>query len=110
VRDPRAPTAVEMATRWRLGHGSRSLLEHLYPKADSPVIQLGIDETLAAGEHFELARRLGPLRDDDVLFLGSGDVVHNLHAYAWGQHPQDPYDWAVQFETRIRGFIEARDF
>ena len=42
--------------------------------------------------------------------LGSGDVVHNLHAYAWGQHPQDPYDWAVEFEDRIRALIEAREY
>jgi 4,5-DOPA dioxygenase extradiol len=110
VRDLLGPTPVEMDTRWGLDHGSWSLLVHLYPKADIPVVQLGLDETLAAEEHFELARRLAPLRDEEVLVLGSGDVVHNLHAYAWGQHPLDPYDWAVQFEKRIRGFIEARDF
>ncbi|MFL5392695.1 MAG: 4,5-DOPA dioxygenase extradiol [Myxococcales bacterium] len=110
VRDLLAPTPVELDTHWGLDHGTWSLLVHLYPEADIPVVQLGIDETLSAQEHYELARRLAPLRDEDVLVLGSGDVVHNLHAYAWGQHPQEPYDWAVQFENRVRAFLEARDF
>jgi len=110
VVDLLAPAGVEMDTRWGLDHGTWSLLVHLYPKADIPVVQLGIDETLEAQQHFELGRRLAALREEDVLVLGSGDVVHNLHAYAWGQHPQDPYDWAVDFEGRIRAFIEARDF
>src|SRR3954463_976741 len=110
VRDLLAPAPVEMDTRWGLDHGTWSLLVHLYPGADIPVVQLGIDETLSAQEHYELARRLAPLRDEDVLVLGSGDVVHNLHAYAWGQHPQEAYDWAVQFENRVRGFLQARDF
>jgi 4,5-DOPA dioxygenase extradiol len=110
VRDLLAPTEVELDTRWGLDHGTWSLLVHLYPQADIPVVQLGIDETLSAHEHFELARGLEALRDEDVLVLGSGDVVHNLHAYAWGQHPQDPYEWALRFENRIRAFLEARDF
>jgi 4,5-DOPA dioxygenase extradiol len=110
VRDLLAPQPLEMDTRWGLDHGAWSLLVHLYPVPSIPVVQLGIDETLTAEQHFELARRLRPLRDEEVLILGSGDVVHNLHAYAWGRHPQEPYDWAVRFETRIRELVEARDF
>jgi 4,5-DOPA dioxygenase extradiol len=50
------------------------------------------------------------LRDEGVLVLGSGDVVHNLHTYAWGQHPVEPYDWAVRFESRIREWLDSGDF
>jgi len=52
---------------------------------------------------------LRPLRDEGVLVLGSGDVVHNLHTYAWGRHPVEPYDWALRFEQVIRTAIEEND-
>ena len=110
VRELLAPTKVALDSRWGLDHGTWSVLVHLFPRADVPVVQVGIDETLSAQEHDELARRLRPLRDEGVLVLGSGDVVHNLHTYAWGRHPVEPYDWAVRFESRIRAAIEARDF
>jgi len=110
VRDLLSPTPVALDERWGLDHGTWSVLVHVFPGADVPVVQLGIDETLSAQEHFELARRLRPLRDEGVLVLGSGDVVHNLHTYAWGQHPVEPYDWAVRFESRIRQLLESRDF
>jgi 4,5-DOPA dioxygenase extradiol len=79
-------------------------------EADIPVVQLGIDETLTAEEHFDLARRLNPLRGEGVLVLGSGNVVHNLHAYAWGRHPVEPYEWAMRFETQLRALITKQDF
>jgi 4,5-DOPA dioxygenase extradiol len=110
VRELLAPAEVALDERWGLDHGTWSVLVHVFPQADVPVVQLGIDETLSAQEHFELARRLRPLRDEGVLVLGSGDVVHNLHTYAWGRHPVEPYDWAVRFESRIRQSLEARDF
>ena len=110
VRDLLAPVDVALDTRWGIDHGTWSVLVHVFPTADVPVVQLGIDETLSAQQHFELARRLRPLRDEGVLVLGSGDVVHNLHTYAWGRHPVEPYDWAVRFEMRIRQSLEARDF
>lgn len=109
VRDLLAPTPVALDERWGLDHGTWSVLVHVFPEADIPVVQLGIDETLSAQEHFDLARRLRPLRDEGVLVLGSGDVVHNLHTYAWGQHPVEPYDWAVRFESRIRESLDSGD-
>jgi 4,5-DOPA dioxygenase extradiol len=109
VRDLLAPVPVALDQRWGLDHGTWSLLVHLYPQADVPVIQLGIDETLTGPAHLALARRLAPLRDEGVLVLGSGNVVHNLHAYAWGRHPAEPYDWAVRFETRVRELLTAHD-
>jgi 4,5-DOPA dioxygenase extradiol len=109
VRDLLAPAPVVLDQRWGLDHGTWSLLAHVFPKADVPVVQLGLDETLTAAEHYELAGRLRGLRDEGVLILGSGNVVHNLHAYAWGRRQVEPYDWAVRFEAWLRERITARE-
>jgi len=101
---------VILDDRWGLDHGTWSLLVHMFPEANAPVIQLSIDETLTADEHYELACGLQALRNEGVLILGSGNVVHNLHTYAWGRHTVEPYDWAVRFESRLRGLMTARDF
>ena len=94
---------------WGLDHGTWSVLCHVFPNADVPVIQLSIDETRAPQFHYEIGQRLRPLRDAGVLIVGSGDIVHNLHAYAWGRHPVEPYDWATRFETqRSRAHRRAR--
>jgi 4,5-DOPA dioxygenase extradiol len=105
-----APTTVARdEAEWGLDHGTWSVLVHAYPKADVPVVQLSIDETLTAEEHYDLARRLAPLRDEEVLVVGSGNVVHNLHAYAWGRHPAEPLEWGVRFEERLREALVAGD-
>lgn len=104
-----APTPVVLDDSWGLDHGTWSVLVHLVPDASIPVIQLSLDETAPADEHLQLARRLRSLRDRGVLLLGSGNVVHNLHAYAWGRRPVEPYDWAVRFEARLRALVEAHD-
>jgi 4,5-DOPA dioxygenase extradiol len=72
-----------------------------------PVVQLSIDEGRPAGFHFEVGQKLAPLRDEGVLIVGSGNLVHNLHAYAWGRHAPEPYDWAIRFEARARESILA---
>ena len=104
-----APLQVAADHAWGLDHGGWSVLRHLYPQADVPVVQLSIDETRLAAFHHGVGVRLRPLRDEGILILGSGGVVHNLHAYAWGRHPQEPYDWALRFETHVRGRVEAGD-
>jgi 4,5-DOPA dioxygenase extradiol len=101
------PVPVELDERWGLDHGTWSVLIHVYPEADVPVVQLALDVNLTPRQHFELARRLAPLRDDGVLILGSGNVVHNLHAYAWGAEGVAAYDWAVRFESRLRENVVA---
>src|SRR5205085_8764634 len=63
--------------------------------------------TQPAVYHYALARRLAPLRDEGVLIVGSGNLVHNLHAYAWGSHGVEPFDWAVRFEQQARALLVA---
>jgi 4,5-DOPA dioxygenase extradiol len=103
------PIEARADTTWGLDHGAWSVLCHLRPAADVPVLQVSLDETRAPSFHFELGRRLRPLRDEGVLVLGSGNLVHNLHAYAWGRHPVEPFAWAVRFETFARERIAADD-
>ncbi len=110
IQEMLAPFAVEAGTSWGLDHGTWSVLRHVYPDADIPVIQLSINETRPASWHFEIGRRLAPLRDQGVFIMGSGNLVHNLHAYAWGRHAQAPYDWAVRFERRAKELMLAHDF
>ena len=93
---------------WGLDHGTWSVLVHAYPKADVPVVQLSIDETQPAQFHYDLAKRLASLRDEGVLIAGSGNVVHNLHEYAWGAAAAD-LDWATRFEARAKELLLAGD-
>jgi 4,5-DOPA dioxygenase extradiol len=102
-----APLAVQADGSWGLDHGTWSVLCHLFPAADVPVVQLSIDETQPPSFHYELGARLRPLREQGILLLGSGDIVHNLHAYAWGHHAQQPYDWALRFEEQVRAALAS---
>ncbi len=99
------PTNVKMDKRWGLDHGTWSVLVHVFPEADIPIVQLSIDETQPAEFHYGLAKQLAPLRDEEVLICGSGNLVHNLHAYSWGKHTPEPLDWALRFETMAREMI-----
>jgi len=107
VRDLLAPVPVGLDTRWGLDHGTWSVLCRVFPEANVPVIQLSIDETQPAEFHYGTAKRLSRLRDEGVLVIGSGNLVHNLHAYAWGRQQAEPYDWAVRFEEKARDLILA---
>ena len=98
VRELLKPIDAGIDHRWGLDHGTWSVLCHVFPKADVPVVQLSIDETQPPQFHLELGKRLALLRDQEVLIIGSGNLVHNLHTYAWGKHMPEPYDWAVRFE------------
>lgn len=107
VQELLSPLDVTLDDSWGLDHGTWSVLRHVYPEADIPVVQLSIDETRPAAFHFEIGSKLAPLRDEGILIVGSGNLVHNLHTYAWGRHPQDPYDWAVRFENAVMEMILA---
>jgi 4,5-DOPA dioxygenase extradiol len=104
-----APLPVEANQSWGLDHGTWSVLCHVFPQADVPVVQLSIDETRPPAFHYELGTRLRTLRDEGVLILGSGDVVHNLEAYAWGGRPAQPYEWALRFESAVRERLVTGD-
>jgi 4,5-DOPA dioxygenase extradiol len=104
-----APVPVTQATDWGLDHGTWSVLVHLLPDASVPVLQLSIDRTQPPAFHHQLGQRLLALREEGVLVMGSGNVVHNLEAYAWGAHPVTPYDWAVRFEQGVRERVTAGD-
>jgi 4,5-DOPA dioxygenase extradiol len=102
-----APLPVVLDERWGLDHGTWSVLCHAYPRADVPIVQLSIDQREPASFHYELGRQIAPLRDEGVLIVGSGNLVHNLRAYAWGQAQAAPYDWAMRFETEAREMMVA---
>jgi len=104
-----APLPVALDDSWGLDHGTWSVLKHVYPAADIPIVQLSIDEAQPPSFHLELGRKLAPLRAEGVLIVGSGNLVHNLHAYAWGGHMPEPYDWAVKFETEAKGLLVSGD-
>ncbi len=93
--------------QWGLDHGTWSVLCHVFPQADVPVVQLSINEAEPAPFHYQLAQRLGPLRDEGILVIGSGNLVHNLHTYAWGKKDVEPFDWALRFEEAARNLIAA---
>jgi 4,5-DOPA dioxygenase extradiol len=100
---------IEDTVRWGLDHGTWSVLVHVFPEADIPVVQLSIDETRAAEWHYNTAKLLRPLRDEGVLIIGSGNLIHNLHAYGWGKRNLEPYDWALRFDAQAREFISSGD-
>ncbi|MGH8204356.1 MAG: 4,5-DOPA dioxygenase extradiol [Steroidobacteraceae bacterium] len=89
-----------------LDHGAWSVLIAMYPEADIPVVQLSMDTSLPGRHHYELARQLAPLRDEGVLVVGSGNVVHNLRLFDF-RNPT-PLDWALAADAEIRGYIAAR--
>jgi len=109
VRELLNPLDVRADLSWGLDHGTWSVLRHVFPDADVPVVQLSIDESQPPAFHYGLGRLLRPLRDEGILLIGSGDVVHNLHSYAWGRHPAEPFDWARRFETKVREIMLQGD-
>lgn len=109
VKDLLGSAVILDTGRWGLDHGTWSVLCHVFPEADVPIVQLSIDETKPSSWHYEFAKKLAPLRHEGVLIVGSGNLVHNLHAYAWGKQDVEPFDWAVRFEDTARTLIETGD-
>lgn len=104
-------TQVELDHDWGLDHGTWTVVRHMYPEANIPVLQLSIDYTKGPQFHYELAKELYALRKKGVLIIGSGNMVHNLRMVAWDKlnEEQYGYDWAIQMNNQFKGLIESRD-
>lgn len=99
---------TDSAEGWGLDHGTWSVLIHAFPAADIPVVQLSIDATQPPQWHYALARRLAVLRDEDVLIVGSGNIVHNLGRLNWSANAQ-PFEWAQRFSQQVEQQLLAGD-
>jgi 4,5-DOPA dioxygenase extradiol len=108
VRELLAPVDVQQDQSWGLDHGTWSVLAHVYPDANVPVVQLSLDASQTPRYHYDLGARLAPLRDEGVLIVGSGNVVHNLGRIQWAEDAK-PYDWAVRFNDKVRAHLAARE-
>ncbi len=93
---------------WGLDHGTWSVLKHLYPQADVSTLQLSINKNLTMQQHFELAKNLRFLRDENVLIIGSGNIVHNLSMLNW--QGGKPYDWATKFNDEICNKLQSKNY
>lgn len=94
---------------WGLDHGTWAVLRHIYPNADVPVLQLSLDLAQPPQYHFNLGQQIAKLRDNGVLILGSGNLVHNLRQIRWEPNAK-PYDWAVEFDEWVKKKLINRDF
>lgn len=90
---------------WGLDHGAWSVIKHMYPAADIPVLQLSIDYTKDAQYHYNLAKELSALRKKGVLILGSGNMVHNLRMVSWEMMNGGGYDWAIEMQETFKNLI-----
>ena len=106
------PALVELDEKWGLDHGAWSIIKHLYPQANVPVVQLSIDYTKPAEYHFNLAKQLSALRNKGILIIGSGNIIHNLRLIDFMNFDKKNYgyDWAIEAHEKINNFIEDENF
>jgi 4,5-DOPA dioxygenase extradiol len=104
-------TETGLDEKWGLDHGCWSVIKHLYPKADIPIIQMSLDYYQSPQYHYDLAKELLPLRNKGVLIIGSGNMVHNLSLVNWKKidEPGFGYDWAIEANEKMKKFILSND-
>ena len=103
--------SIEEDHDWGLDHGTWTIVRHMFPEADIPVLQLSLDQAKSSRDHFEVARELGELRKKGVLIIGSGNMVHNLRMLAWDklEEPGFGYDWTLEMNHRVKALISRGD-
>ena len=102
---------VGMDQSWGLDHGAWSVIKHLYPNADVPVVQLSLDYNMSPEQHYNLAKQLSALRNKGILIVGSGNMVHNLGLLEWSKLSADNYafDWTIEASSKMKEFILKGD-
>lgn len=98
---------LQQDLEWGLDHGTWSVLVAMYPKADIPVVQLSLDTSKPGAFHLELGSKLAPLREEGVLMIGSGNIVHNLPLFSFRK--KAAHDWAARFDAEVKELILAQD-
>ena len=104
-----SPINAGLDASWGLDHGAWSVLRHMYPLADVPIVQLSIDFYKPPAHHYEIGKLLAPLRDEGILIIGSGNIVHNLGRLSPLRKDAAPYAWAKEFDTFIKDSLEKKD-
>lgn len=107
-----SPQPVALDHQWGLDHGAWSVLTHLYPQADVPVVQMSIDYALSPHQHYALAQQLAVLRRKGILIVGSGNIIHNLGLVDFAQMHRDNYgyDWAIEAREGMHQCLLSGDF
>lgn len=109
IYDLLAPVPLVLDQSWGLDHGTWCVLIKAYPEANIPVVQLSLDASKPLDWHYEIGQRLRPLRQEGVLIMGSGNIVHNLALMDWLNPDAPSYDWAVRFNDKIKGHILSNE-
>ncbi len=107
LMQPGSVKPVGLDTEWGLDHGTWSVIKPMFPAADIPVVQLSMDYGRPAAEHFALGQHLRALREQGVLIVGSGNVVHNLRAARFGVPSNQAYDWAIEFDKTVEAQVST---
>lgn len=104
------PDKIKTDANYGLDHASWTLLKHIYPAADIPVFEMSIDLDMPLKTHFEFGKQLSYLRDENILIIGSGNMVHNLRDINWEGRDAEVFDWAYNADEKIKGLLISEDF